>query len=197
MRLSASFRRLALPLSTLALAFVLACKPSTEGETKKYERNKIELAELTTTWPGFKTIGDAQLATAEEAWKSASDVAGEEERAKAMEAANEAFDPLLNKLSQVKSKSERLEERIRKLRNIRLNTKKNKARREQVIEDASAVLAQVDAAMTGASPADAGTADAFLQDQIGKLISAAGPIDRMIEKFKTKVKVGGKKKGKK
>jgi hypothetical protein len=181
----------------VGISVSFACKPSTKGETQAYERNKIELSELATRWSGFKAVADAKAAEVEPKWTAALEVSDEEQRAEAMKAANDGFEPLLNKLSQVKSKSEGLESTMGKLRRIRLNTSANRSRREDVLEDAQVALDGVDDAMNAAEPADEAAAVAICEEQISALISAAGPVNRMHDKYKTKVSLKGKKKGKK
>lgn len=185
-----------LGLSGLFLSFSLACAPSTEGETKSYERNKIELTELGAKWPGFKTVADAKVAAVDPVWQEAMKVGDEEKKAAAMKAANGQFDPLLNKMQQVKTKSEGLDDTMGKLRRIKLDKAKS-SQRNDTLENAQEVLDEVEAKMQAGTPEDEAAAVAICDEQISSLISTAGTVDRMHDKYKKKVKLKGKKKGKK
>lgn len=187
--------RSARPLLGLALAFALACAPSTKGETQQWERNKAAVVEYSASWPGFKTVLDAKLVAAEPAWTSALAVSGEEEKAKAMDAANDLFDPIMGKLRQVKSKKEGIESSLTKLENVRLNTSKHQERRAELAAEAYETLTGIEEAMAAATPADEAAAVVIADEQIGKMIGLASRVDSMYKKYKPST--SSRKKGKK
>lgn len=179
---------------TLGLAVQLGCKPTTQRETQRWERNQIAVTELGERWPGFKAVLDAKQAEAQGAWEAASQVSDEEAKAQAMDAANDQFNPLLGKLEQVESKSQGVRDLITKVNRLKLSQKKTKARRSDLIDMAETALAEIDQAMRDAEPADEAAAVALAEAQISRLIGVNSKLKSFFDKYKTKVNLSGKKK---
>ena len=73
-------RRRILQLVTIAAAVAVVaagCKPTTEGERKRFESHKAKVAEYSSTWPGFKTVLDSSLKTATDMMEKAKKVGHE------------------------------------------------------------------------------------------------------------------------
>ncbi len=180
--------------AALALAaLVTACGPSVDGEKKTWERTNKNAGELAATYPTFKTVLEAQQKSAKTAWDAAAKASGDEEKAKAMKAANEGLGKLVNRVGEVKSKSESVQSTITKLGKLKLPKDQSK-KRSEAMEKARTALAEVDKAMSEAKPADEAAAMAALEPIISKLISAKSEASRTLKKYSKKKKKKKKKK---
>ncbi len=114
--------------------FVLvACKPSAERETKKWQRNQTKVADLKAKYPQFRSFLDSDLKKASTAWSAAEKVAGEEEKAKAMEAANDIVDnKMVRQLSSIDYLKGSISDDIKKYYTLRMSKSAMKKARRQV-----------------------------------------------------------------
>ncbi len=184
----------ALPLT---LALVLgACGPSVDGEKKTWERTNANVKTLSADYPTFKTVMEAQQKTATAAWTAAGKAGGDEEKAKAMKAANESLSKLVNRVGEVKSKTEGVESTIAKLGKLKLPKDKSK-KRSAAMAKARQALTDVSKAMAEAAPTDEASAMAALDPIISKLISAKGAASSTLSKYGKKKRKKKKKKKKK
>ena len=174
-----------------ALFLVTGCSPTTEGESKTWTRKNETAKEYATTWPGFKTVIDAQVTAAGAVWKEAEGISDKEAKAAKMKEANELLGKLVGRLGEVKYKSEGIEKTIDKMNKLKLNKTKDKTRSNKT-DDAHKVLNKVNETMKAAAPADLDAAVAILKEQISDLISGQGAADRGY-----KALGGGKRKSKK
>jgi hypothetical protein len=178
-------KRILQSLFAFGLMFMLACGPSSKGETQQWDLNKASITELGAKWPGFQALLDARLAEAQPAWDAALAESDEEKKAKAMEAANELFNPLLGKLKEVQSKSDGIDSAIEKINKLKLDKTKDRKRGEAV-GTALEVVSGVEAALAAGTPADDAAAVAIADEQISALISGNGAIDRAHDAVKPK-----------
>jgi hypothetical protein len=189
--------RIIAPLfSLMAALFLLACGPSTEGETRSWERNKKQAAELSATYPTFKTALAAEEKKAKEAWDAAGKEGDEKIRATKMKAANEVVGSLVNRVNEVKYKIEGIEKTIGKLGKLKLSGVRADARKANMTS-ARAAIDKAKAAMAAANPANGGAAMVLLKPIIGDLISAQGTANRKLKALspqKKKKKKSSKKK---
>lgn len=160
-----------------------ACGPSSKNETQYWDNNKKAITEFGTQWAGFKKLLDERLATAEPLMAEALKVSDDEKKAAAMKAANAALDPLLGKMSEVKSKSDGIESDIKKLNDLRL-PKSDSLSRKDAVSAARAALEKVEAAMVAAAPENEEQALEILKEQVSTLISANGALDRATKRLK-------------
>ncbi|MFZ4578857.1 MAG: hypothetical protein ACOYOB_10725 [Myxococcota bacterium] len=89
--------RLARPLVALAaLAFtVSACGPSEEGETRKWDANKLLVQEFSSKFAALKPSFDARQQEAQLAWDKAKALTDKDQRAQEMRKANELLTVML------------------------------------------------------------------------------------------------------
>jgi len=167
----------------VALFTTSACGPSSKNETQYWDNNKKAITEFGTKWAGFKKLLDERLATAEPLMAEALKVADDEKKAEAMKAANAALDPLLGRMSEVKTKSEAIESDIKKLNELKL-PKSDAQERKDAVAAARTALEKVDAAMVAAAPENEEQALEILKEQISTLISANGALDRATKRLK-------------
>lgn len=78
-----------LTISLLAVVCLFSCAPTTEGEQQEWERNQATVKELIAEYPNFTQAIEAQSAAAVVAMEKAIQITEEEQKAEAMESANE------------------------------------------------------------------------------------------------------------
>ena len=162
---------------------VTACGPSAKNEGQYWDNSKKAITELGTRWAGFKTLLDERLAKAEPLMEEAKKVGDGEKKAEAMKAANAALEPLLGRMSEVKSKSGGIEDAITKLNKLKLPKSQSQDRKDAV-SSARIALEKVEGAMVAAKPENEEQALEIVGEQISDLISAKGAIDRVIKRLK-------------
>lgn len=173
------------------LLFASGCSPTTEGETKSWERHNKNAQEYATKWPGFKTVIEGEITGAKKVWDEAAGISDKEAKAAKMKEANEQLGKLVNRLGEVKYKAEGIEETIAKINKLKLSKTKDRTRSSKT-DELHKILNGVNDAMTAAAPADKAAAMALLDDQVSTLISAQGKADRAYKSLG-----GGAKKSKK
>lgn len=156
-----------------------ACKPTVKGESQKFDRNLKSAMELKSEYPSFATHLGAMVDAAKTAMKTAEKEGNEEKKAAAMKEANGAFDnKLFRQLSSVKSRSESIDDGVKKLSGKKvpsgkvgsINAAMRNARKKQ--SEALAMLRKGDCCATMEDAQK--TAD----DAVGLLIDANNLIDR-------------------
>lgn len=162
-----------------------ACKPTTKGETDSWEANKKALNEAVTAFPAFKAVLDKKMADAQAKWDEALKQTKEEEKAKAMKAANEFLNDLVNQFSQVSSKTKGVEDAIAKFNAKKLDKAQDLVR-YKAVNEAQKALKEVADTMAKAKAATEEEAKAVTKDVIGKLIGIQGDIDRAIKSVEPK-----------
>jgi uncharacterized coiled-coil DUF342 family protein len=172
-----------------ALMIMSGCKPTTKNEMQYWDNNKKEYAEAVAKYSVFKPYLLAKKNEAEKIWQDALKITAEEEKAKKMKEANEKIDELLNQFTQIKYKSQSLEEGIDSLSNKKLTKEENRIRVE-AIDDAYRNIHEVAESMRTAKVASENEVKKLTGDLISKLITAQGNFDRKVTAIK---KIQGKK----
>jgi len=176
----------------ISFVLITGCKPTSKNEITYWENNKKDLAEATAAYPNFKPLLDRKMADAQKMWDEAGKLSSEDEKAKKMKAANEFLNELLGQFTEIKYKKKGISDTITKFNNKML-AKNEDAIRYKAVHTAMGVLSEVDAALATAKPATEADAKVITKDQISKLISAQGAIDREMKAVEPK-KTDAKKK---
>ena len=180
-------------LICLMCAFIGACSPSSEGETEDWNKNKTKTAELVTAFPGFKTVLDAELASATKMWGEAGKAGDAKKNAEAMKKTNDYLEELIDPLAEIQSKSSAIEDTISKLGKLKLVKKSSESsKRKRVMSDIGDTKSAVAATLSAAAPKDRAEALALIDAEKSKIVSAWSKGNRTLSSLK-----GGKKKGKK
>ncbi len=176
-------------------SLIITCKPSTKGEIQQWENNNKEFAEAVAKYSAFKTVLNAKKAEAQKIWDEAAKIAKEEEKAEKMKAANDKLNELLNLFTQIKYKSQGINDAIIKLNKLRL-TKLEEYKRTSAKKRARETLAEVNASLADAKVTGEAEAKVITDEQISKLISAKSDIDSAIRSLKPAKKKSSFKKNK-
>ena len=167
------------------LASAIGCTKDPAREGENWSRLKANAAEYTTAWPKFKTIVDARLTEGEKALEATKSIADKAKQGEAMSEAIDAYGKIVNKLGEVKFKSQGIDDLIAKLNKIKLPKDKSK-RRNQVVSEAREKMLAVTTKLEQAVPTNEAEALAAIDPAIGELISIRGSVDRAISSFKKK-----------
>lgn len=166
-----------------AAAVVGACSPNAESEIKHWQHQQQAVVDYGTRWPGLKEVLESQKAKAQPIWDEASKLADAKQKAEKMKQANEVLAALVNKIDQVKYKSEAVQSGIAKLNGLKL-TRSQDSQRQTAIDEANHALEEVESAMRGATPKMMGEAEQTLDAQVDRLIAANGTLDRAYNALK-------------
>lgn len=157
---------------------VAACGPSAKNEQQYWDNNNRDIAELSIRWAGYKGLMAAHQASAKPLWDEASALTDEKAKAEKMKAANAALkEGLVARGIEVKYKVEALESAIKKLNDLKLE-KSQQSRREAAVSSARSAIAAVESTLAAAVPASDEEGKKLLDEQVSKLISAQGNLDR-------------------
>ena len=185
-------------LICLMSACVAACSPSTEGETEDWTENTTTVGELTSAYPGFKTVFDAELAAATKMWESAEKESDETKKAEAMKKTNTHIEELIDPLSEIQSKSKGIEDTITKLGNLKLiKNSSESSKRKRVMGEIGDVKVTVAMALSAAAPQDRAEALTLIEEQKDKIVDAWSKGNRTLSSLKGDKKKKDKKKSKK
>ena len=168
------FQRTLKPVALLiSLTWLLfsACAPSTEGETKKWTKNQETVTEHSATWPGFKTVLEADQKKAKGMWEEAGKLSDEKQKAEKMKETNTYQLELLNKLGEVKAKNDTIDTTAKKLNKLKLKGLKH-TKRNKVVKEMYEVKSKVASNMSGAAPKDKEEAMTLLKAQTSLLAGA-------------------------
>jgi hypothetical protein len=160
-----------------AASFIIGCKPSAKNEVQYWENNKKDFAEAVAKYPNFKDVLDKKMAEAQKIWDEAEKASGDDAKAEKMKAANEKLNELLNQFTQIKFKSQGIEDAIAKLNAKKLTTSED-VTRTKAVNAARAALKDVAAMLAAAKVTGDEDAKKVTDDAISKLIGAQGDIDR-------------------
>lgn len=175
----------ALVVTLFCTALIMSCKPTTKNEIQKWENNKKDFAEAVMKYPAFKAVLDAKMAAAQKIWDEALKIGKEEEKAKKMKEAGDKLNELLNQFTQIKYKSKGINDAIAKFNSKKLTKTEDKVR-QKAKADAVKALADVEAKLAKAKPADEADAMKITKEAIGDLITAQGNLDRAIKSVEPK-----------
>ncbi len=165
---------------SLLVATVAACGPSTEGQTKDWERNKEKAGELRVDFPNFKVALDSEQKKAETIWAEAGKLSDEEAKAAKMKAANEEFGHLVRRLGEVKSRTADLKKKIGKLAGMSIPKSKS-GKRKKALEKARLSISEVTAEVGKLQPADGASARKALGPHVSRLLRANSNMDKTIK----------------
>ena len=161
---------------SLSLLIAVACKPSVEGETKKWDARKNAVSKLKESYPRFSGQLDAALLGAEAAMKTAQAEGNAEKKAKAMAGANEMLDSkLIRQLGSVRSRNESIDRDIKKLTSKKVPAS-NVKRIDRLIASARSKQREATGALATGDVATAESATQTADDAVSKLISASGDV---------------------
>jgi len=172
-------------ISTAAIIFTVTvimagCKPSAQNETKYWENNKKDLAEAVVNYPAFKDVLEKKMAEAQKIWDEAGKLTSEDPKAAKMKEANEKINELLNQFTQIKYKSQGIEDAIKKL-NAKLLTPVQNITRKSAVSSARKALDDVGSMLASAKVTGDDDTKKITGEAISRLISARGAIDRAIK----------------
>ncbi len=176
-----------------AAAFIAGCKPSAKNEVQYWENNRKDFAEAVAKYPAFKDVLNKKMAEAQKIWDESEKISGDDAKAAKMKAANEKLNELLNQFTQIKFKSQGIEDAVAKLNAKKLTTPED-ITRTKAVNAARASLKEVADMLAGARPAGDEDTKKITGDAISKLIGAQGDIDRAIKSFEPAKAAPAKKK---
>jgi hypothetical protein len=160
-----------------AAAFIIGCKPSAKNEVQYWENNKKDFAEAVAKYPAFKDVLNRKMAEAQKIWDEAEKISGDDDKAAKMKAANEKLNEILNQFTQIKFKSQGIEDAIAKVNAKKLTTLED-ITRTKAVNAARASLREVADMLAGAKVTGDEDTKKVTGEAISKLISAQGDIDR-------------------
>lgn len=175
----------AFAVTLFSAALLLSCRPTAKNETQKWENNKKDYAEAVTKYPSFKALLEQKMAAAQKLWDEAVKIAKEEEKAVKMKEANDKLNELLNQFTQIKYKTQGIQDAIEKLSSKKL-ARSEELVRQKAKDEAVKALAEVRDMMAKAKPAIEEDAMKITREVIGRLITAQGNIDRAIKSLEPK-----------
>lgn len=175
-------------LSILALSISLfSCKPSVEGEQEAWERNKKQVSELVQQYPNFAPAIEIQFAKATEAMAAAITISDVEQKAEAMDAANDLISSsFVGKLASLESRMERIGDQQAKLGSMRMKQSVVK-RAENALEASHRAMRTTEKALRSGSSTIEG-AEALISEANSDLISANGKLSGAIRAAKKSMK---------
>ena len=162
--------------SSLLLALVLvACSPTVENESKRWQASIAALDGYAAAHPNFKVAVEEQRAQASVLFEEAKAKGAGEEAAEAMEAANQHLDELLSLFQGVEKKKKEIA-RLRRDRDLMSVSARvvNPA-----LEAADGAIVYADGVLQEAAPEDAAAAKEVLQQALDRLELGAGGLSRI------------------
>jgi len=167
--------------------------PAQREKLRTGQKNKTAVAELSTAYPGFKTVLDAELASATKMWDAASKEGDAKKKAEAMKKTNTYIEELTDPLAEIKSKSEGIEKTISDLGKLKLvKNSAESSKRSRVMKEIGETKSAVATALSTAAPKDRAEALKLIEEQKSKIVSAWSTGNRTLSSLKG----GGKKKNK-
>ncbi len=165
--------------------FLMACKPSIENETKKFENNKQTVASFAAKYAAFKPLLDEATKKAQGLWDEALKINKEEDKAKKMAEANEALsgNPVYSGLNSYEGHVDR----VKKLQNdLQPYTSKFQYRSiaSSAISGGTAALAEAANIISTAKPTAVDNAAEFIKKANSILIDAEGKMERAKKQIK-------------
>jgi hypothetical protein len=170
--------------SVALLAAVIGCKPTAEGENKKWDGYVASVAKHSEKYPNFKGLLDGHLEAAKKDMEAAKKEGDAEKKAEAMKAANEKLYDVVGKLDAYQSK--RAE--VKKKMNDSALRKAPSGQVEDAKKAAKKALKKSKEKLEGAKPESIDQLKELVVAARGDLITAANGLDRVIKKGKKKKK---------
>jgi hypothetical protein len=164
-------KQFALLLAGAFLALSAACGPSSEGESKTWTKNQELVTEHSKTWPGFKTVLEADQKEAKGMWEEAGKIGDEKQKAEKMKATNAFQNEMLSKLGEIKSKNDSIDKTAKKLNKLKLKGSQSSTRKK-VVKQLYEAKSKVASKMSSAAPTTKEEAMTILKEQTSTLTSA-------------------------
>lgn len=156
-----------------------------QNEQQYWDIHQTNAKEYKTSYPGFTTIIDTDIASATAEMTAAKALKDEEAKAAKMEAGNAIAAVVVGKITEVESKLESLDKVSEKLGKLKLPKSKASDRRD-AMDKANEAATKVRTALAEAKPATKEEATKLLDDQVSVLISAQGAADGVYSRLKPK-----------
>lgn len=167
-----------------AIFLFAACSKTPEGETKKWEANKKEVAALIAQYPGMKPALEARTAAATKTWDAASGLSGDEQIDKMSAANSEIMAGFVGDLKGLDAELKKLRESAAEV--AAKAGKDEKLGAKVAAEDAQKTVARVEKTLeTGA--ADEAAATAVMKKILGDIATAQSALDKVAQVGKDKV----------
>ena len=175
--------RILFELLTATVLMVGACSKSVEGESRKWDSNSVQVAELAAAYPGFKPALEGRKAAAAKIHDAAASLEGDAKIAKLSEANTTLMQGFVGEL-------DALDDQMKKLRESRVEvtTKASEETRlgaKTAAEDAQKALDRAEATLK-AGATDEAAATVVLRKLKGDLDTAQSALDRVLAIDKAK-----------
>jgi len=160
-----------------------ACSKSVEGESRKWDSNSVQLAELSATYPGFRPALEARKAAAAKIHDAAAGLDGDAKIAKLSEANTAMMQGFVGELDALDGQMKKLRES-----RVEVTTKASEATRlgaKVAAEDAQRALDRADTTLK-AGATDETAAVAVLRKLKGDLDTAQSALNKVLEIDKAK-----------
>jgi len=170
----------------VSASVLIACKPTTENEVKKYSYNVESVTKQIALFPAFKPMLNKLLSDAKAKWDASNALSSSDEKAKAMKAANDLF--IDNSISGGLNSYTGHVENVKKLqRELYSNKDRQYAYTiSRAISDGDRALTEAGDLVTKAAPKDDTDAAEIIKKANGVLISKEGDLGRLKKSLEPK-----------